>query len=56
MTSSDSAAPGALSGPAAPAESEVVVATPSAAAADPVSGNPATVDAMQPEHNPESAA
>ena len=33
-----------------------MVGAPSAAAADPVLGNPTVVDAMMPEHNPDSAA
>jgi KUP system potassium uptake protein len=72
MTSSDSAATGALPGPAGqpgdrrdgtrdgPSVSSepepAVVGTPSAAAADPVSGNTSVADAMLPENNPDSAA
>jgi len=40
---------------AAPEPEPAVVGAPSAVAADPVLGNPTVVDAMLPEHNPDSA-
>jgi KUP system potassium uptake protein len=53
MTSSDSAAPGALPGPAVPSHQPEVLDAPSA---DPLSSSAQPRDAMLPEHNPESAA